>query len=183
MHLVPTLSRTPGFTLLELLVTVSVAAIVLTLGVPGFQGTMSQARMTNAANSLIAHVQLARSEAIKRNMRVTLCPSAGGSVCDSVNPSLWHQGYVVGVINDAGTLTTVLRRVDAQEMRGLSASSGGRTRFVFQRDGSAAGSQGTVKICVPGDPSQIRQVVVSATGRAFVQCNDPGLYTCPGSCP
>jgi type IV fimbrial biogenesis protein FimT len=183
MRHVPIPSRTSGFTLLELLVTVTVAAIVLTFGVPGFKDMMSQAKMTNAANSLIAHIQLARSEAIKRNIRVTLCPSANGSVCDSADPSLWHDGYVVGVIDDAGTLTAVLRRVDAQEMRGITASSGGRRRFVFQRDGSATGTDGTVKICDPRDPTRIRQVVVSPTGRAFVQCNDPGLYACPRSCP
>jgi hypothetical protein len=88
------------------------------------------------------------------------------------------------LLDSAGNLVTpLLRRVDAEEMRGVAVSSGGRRSFVYLGDGSAQGSPGTLKICDPGDPARIRQVVVNQMGRTYVQCNEPSLYTCPATCP
>jgi type IV fimbrial biogenesis protein FimT len=177
-------SSQDGVTLVELLVTVAVVAILLTLGVGGFRTLTANAKMTNAANSLIGHLQFARSEAVKRNAGVKVCPSADGAICLSANPALWQNGYIVAVINDAKEVVyPILRHVDAEEMLGVAISSGGRTSFIYQPDGTAKGTNGTLKICDPTDPKRIRQVVVAPTGRTFVQCNDPSAYTCLDSCP
>jgi len=182
--------RPRGVTLIELLVTLSVAAILLTLGIAGFRSLIANARMTNAANSLIAHLQLARSEAVKRNVRVKLCPSEDGQRCLANLPALWHRGYIVAVVDDAGTLVPpVLRHVDADEMRGVTVSSGSIGGFIYLPDGTAqvvgspSGTNWAVKICDPGDNERIRQVAVNSVGRAYVQCNDPARYTCPATCP
>lgn len=172
----------PGFTLIELLTTVAIAAIVLSFGFAGFSQLAGRTKMTGAANSLIAHLQLARTEAVKLGTRVTVCPSAAGSGCDAASTS-WANGYIVAV-GSGGTVTQVLRRVDADEMRGIAVTkNGSSTRIEFAPDGSAEGYNATLKICNPRDSSLIRQVVVSPMGRSYVKCNDPGAYACAESCP
>ena len=59
-----------GFTLIELMVTVAVLAIVLSLGVPSYRALIINNRLTAQANALVASINLARSEAIKRGVRV-----------------------------------------------------------------------------------------------------------------
>jgi type IV fimbrial biogenesis protein FimT len=163
------------------MVTLSVIAILLTLGVVGFQNLIAHNRITSAANGLIAHLQLARSEAVTRGVPVTVCPSLDGANCANQDPAIWNNGYIVAVTDAAGA-TQVLRRVDAGGMAGLKADSGGRPKFVFKRDGTARGTNGTVKICDPKDTSRVRLVVVHPLGRSYVKCSDPNAYSCP-DCP
>lgn len=63
----------PGFTMVELLVTIAVASIALALAVPSFTQMTVNSRLTTQANDVVAAINLARSEAIKRNMRVSFC--------------------------------------------------------------------------------------------------------------
>lgn len=72
----PTATRQQGFTLIELMITVIVAAVVLAFGVPSFESFIRNGRVTSQTNQLIADIQFARSEAIKRGLPVVLCPSA-----------------------------------------------------------------------------------------------------------
>jgi type IV fimbrial biogenesis protein FimT len=183
-------SRLRGVTLIELLVTLSVIAILLTLGVGAFRTLIANAKMTNAANSLIGHLQFARSEAVKRNLRVEVCPSEDGSTCSPRAPAFWQGGYMVAVVNEQGGLVPpVLRRVDGEAMQGVTVGSGSIRGFIYlpdgtaQPDGMVSGTQWAIKICDPRDAERIRQVAVNAMGRTYVQCNDPALYTCPATCP
>ena len=67
--------RTSGFTLLELMLTLSVVSVIVALAIPNFREFILNSRLTGAANDLLASVQLARSEAIKRQSTVALCAS------------------------------------------------------------------------------------------------------------
>ncbi len=70
-----------GFTLVELMVTVAVLAILLGIAIPSFQGTLDKRRLTGAAEQLYADLQYARSEAIKRNTTVRLSFQSGANWC------------------------------------------------------------------------------------------------------
>jgi type IV fimbrial biogenesis protein FimT len=70
------LTHSGGFTLLELMITVSVAAILLGLGIPAFSDIIRNNRLTAAANDLLHSTQVARSEALKRQVPVVVCASA-----------------------------------------------------------------------------------------------------------
>lgn len=70
-----------GVTLLELLIAIAVAALVAGIAVPGFSGLVQSSRMTGAVNSFAAALNLARSEAIRRGVRVTVCPASTGDAC------------------------------------------------------------------------------------------------------
>ncbi len=87
--------RTRGFTLIELMVTVSVLAIVLSLAAPSFKGMISNSRSTSLASELTAAVNFARAEAVKRVKRVTICPSSNGTSC--LTSSDWAKGWLVFV--------------------------------------------------------------------------------------
>ena len=89
-----------GFTLLELMITVVVAAILLAWGVPSFREFQRNSAMTSAANDLITGLLAARAEAVKRHVPVTLCasanPLANVPVC-SQNGAGTNGGFVVWV--------------------------------------------------------------------------------------
>src|SRR5918995_1551586 len=85
--------RSRGFTLIELLVALTIAAILFAIGVPMFRDASLGGRLSAAANNLLASVQLARSEAIKRNLPVTVCASSAGATC--AGGGGWEQGWIV----------------------------------------------------------------------------------------
>jgi type IV fimbrial biogenesis protein FimT len=86
----PTLSK--GFTLIEMMTVLAVAAILLGIGIPSFRSLIENQRMTAVANDFFAAINLARSEAIKRGARVDMVPAGVGDD--------WAEGWVVFVDAD-----------------------------------------------------------------------------------
>jgi type IV fimbrial biogenesis protein FimT len=82
-----------GFTLMELLIVITLAALVLAIGAPSFTEFRRNNRLTGTANDLLASIQLSRSEAIKRQRNVTLCASLNprdpDATCAESNLSGW----------------------------------------------------------------------------------------------
>jgi type IV fimbrial biogenesis protein FimT len=92
--------RSAGFTMVELLVTIAIAAILATVAVPSFSGLIASQRAKTAASELFASFLTARSDAIMRNANVTVSPLAGG----------WSQGWQIldpanNVLDSHGALT------------------------------------------------------------------------------
>ncbi len=96
-----------GVTLVELMVTIAVAAILLAVAVPGFRNLIVSNRLTATTNAFVAALNLARIEAIKRNARVTLCKTADPNATEPnrAASATWSQGAIVFV--DRGTVGTV----------------------------------------------------------------------------
>ncbi|HEO8482048.1 MULTISPECIES: GspH/FimT family pseudopilin [Stenotrophomonas] len=86
------LRRQNGFTLVELMVTVAVLAILSTIAYPSFQSTIRSNRVATTTNELIASLALARSEAIKNTHGGAVCASTAGKECDG---SSWTDGWMV----------------------------------------------------------------------------------------
>lgn len=100
-----TVNRESGFTLIELLVTLAVLAVVLSLAIPSFKDMIANNRSTGLASELTTAVNFARSEAVKRVKRVTVCPSSNGTSC--LTSSDWAKGWLV-FVDKAGTDSAAL---------------------------------------------------------------------------
>lgn len=93
-----------GFTLIEVLVVLTISAILVAMAVPMFQAMIQSNRISGAANSTLSSMDLARSEAIRRGNNVTICRSATANdatpVCSSsaaggFNGNDWAAGWIV----------------------------------------------------------------------------------------
>ena len=175
-----------GATLLELLTTLAVAAILVSLAVPGFAFVSQTNRLAGATNDLVAALHLTRSEAIKRNGRAVLCASDNGTACRSVS---WDRGWIVfhdannNAVLDADE-PVVLRQ--AAMPAGVSATGNQFvSRYVsYTPTGSAQTvsgfrQAGTFTICSAGNgaPRQAREIVLATTGR--VRTTKLTLASCP----
>jgi type IV fimbrial biogenesis protein FimT len=108
-------SRQRGYNLIELLTAMAVLAILTTVAVPGMRNIMLDNRRVSATNEFVYTMQLARSEAISRNQRVTVCPSVNGRSC--ANRNYWSRGWIM--FNDidlnrvpGGTNETIMKYVE-----------------------------------------------------------------------
>ena len=109
------MNRNAGFTLIELIVTMALAAIILTIGVPSFREALQNNRRATQINEIISTFNIARSEAIKRGVQVTLCKSTNGTSCNttacdaSTGNNCWEQGWITFSDSDGdGTVDAVI---------------------------------------------------------------------------
>jgi type IV fimbrial biogenesis protein FimT len=87
-----------GFTLVELIITIAIAAILITMSIPAFSKLLESNRLTTHIHDFVAHLNYAREAAIFRNQRVTLCKSSDGIFCD--NDLEWEDGWIIFVDSD-----------------------------------------------------------------------------------
>lgn len=157
-----------GFTLVELMITIALMAILAAIAVPAFNELTLGSKLRSQANDLVAGAVLARSEAIKRNSAVRMCVSADGASCIAGG---WEQGWVVfHDADDNGALDageTVLLQHQAAASGFKVTGTVASVRF----PGAGVGATpATLTVCraTPSVGTQERVVSISATGRASV---------------
>jgi type IV fimbrial biogenesis protein FimT len=128
-----------GFTLVEMLMTMAIAAIVMALAVPSFRYVTNSNRIAGEINGLLGDLQLARAEAIKEGRNVTVCVSANGTSC-TISTS-WQSGWIV-FSDPANTGVPAVGSV-VRVQKTFSGSdtfiSNGIVKVTFNREGYAAG--------------------------------------------
>jgi type IV fimbrial biogenesis protein FimT len=156
----------PGLTLVELLVVMSIIGIIMVFGIPSFEALIANNARTATVSGLIGHLQLARSEAVKRATDVTVCASTSAGTCDG-GAAEWGNGYMVVVGTATLGYTDVIRRVGGAGR--ILIDGGGRRTIAYKADGTSPGANLTLVVCDSGGVAQSRAVVVSNVGRPTVR--------------
>jgi type IV fimbrial biogenesis protein FimT len=167
-----------GFTLIEVLIIVAVSMIVVTVAAPGFAEVIRSNRLTSGANTFIGGLNLARSEAIKRNQRVTLRKT-------STN---WENGWEIftdapnaggsyGIKDGADeTLKVYAALADGYTLRG---NNNFKNYISFEETGES-NTMGSFALCDNSDnnnvpePNTSRLIIVNAIGRVRVGIDSNG---------
>lgn len=194
-------AKQSGFTLIELMFVVMLAALLLGLGIPSFRDFIRNGRITTAANDMVADYNLARSEAVKRRVAVTLCQSDDGATCVEPDDAAAFAGWIVFVDADEGG------DVDAGEvvLRARTISDtidvGVDGKFTTFRpsgfpdpepgpDDDAADALTQVVMCddrgneiSTGGVSAARGLSISATGRTTISRDKEFIEDQLGGCP
>lgn len=157
--------RQTGLTVIELMITVAIAAVILTTAIPAMGRFVQEQRVTATTNHLVSNLQYARHEAVFRNIYVAACPSSDGLSCTGGNR--WDQGWIVYV--DANRSQQPehpedILRVVGEDDR-MIMHSAGRHRVRFQGHGGAYGTNLTIRVCDPDEQASPRAVIVSNPGR------------------
>lgn len=153
----------PGFTLLELMVTLAVLGIIAAIAFPSMSTLINNNRLAAATSELAAGLQLARSEAIRRNARIEVCSTSDGETCASDDD--WAHWVVLGADRETNEII-VLR--DFQTPNGVDLV-GPSTSIVFRPSGLLERESALV-VCAPkAHPEENRrEVTVMVSGRVAV---------------
>ena len=167
-----------GFTLVELLVTMALVAILLAVGIPSYQSITTSNRMAGEMNALIGDLQVARSEAVKQGLTVTICPSnstAAPYACS--NSSNWSGGWVIFVGVSSATSSNPLRLQPS--LGGTDVLQSNSTTAVqavsFNRNGFSTNTGSITLNDANSTVDRRRCAVIAAAGRISLQSGS----TCP----
>ena len=128
------MNRQSGFTLVEMIMTMAVGAILLTFAIPSFRYITNSNRIAAEINGLLGDLQFARSEAIKEGVSVSVCVSSSGTACTGTNN--WQNGWIV--ISSANA-TGVLRVQAPFSSADTFVATNAVSSVTFNRDGYANG--------------------------------------------
>ena len=162
--LTPPVKAQRGFTLVELMVVVTIVSVVLLLAVPGFSELTLSTRLRGYANEMVSSINMARSEAINRNGRWKVCISTNGTDCAGSGD--WEQGWIVTDPNENVVISSHSQLPDGFKF----IADDGSDELVFSPTGlrfPAGGGITELVVCqlTPEVGSHERVVEVSATGR------------------
>lgn len=143
----PSFGAWGGFTVIELMIVLAIAAILSTVVVPSFLETARSVRASSASDDLSLAASLARSEAMVRNAEVRVCASNDTKNC---NTNDWTQGWIVKTGSGGGGGEVLRRWRDPAENLDIDNGSGSdpAATLTFDADGSLDGGQETLVLSI-----------------------------------
>jgi type IV fimbrial biogenesis protein FimT len=169
-----------GFSLYELLMTLALAALLVSIGLPSFSSLLARSRQAAEINALFHAFHLARKQSIMRRQVVSLCPSRDGKSCLAGKD--WSPGWIMFENSDRDSPPRVdpgeviVRAHDvADSVRIMANREGFTLRATFKR-----ATNGTFIICDTQNRVAARGLIVSYTGRPRVAFARPDgrAYSC-----
>jgi len=157
-----------GFTLIELMITIVIVVVLLSLAGPAFIETIRNNRIQVSADNLFTSLIVARSEALKRNQPVVICKSTNGTAC--VTSGEWEQGWLTFADEDADNTLDggePIIKVNGALSNGLTLRTGSNftNRVVYRQDGTSSQVDTFVLCDTEANLEAAREVVVSSVGR------------------
>ncbi|MDX7897586.1 GspH/FimT family pseudopilin [Aeromonas media] len=153
-----------GFTLLELMIAVSLGVILLGIGAPAMSSLLSENSLRFESRTLLKYLRFARSQAIDNQQSVTACLANASDNCVTANPTQ----LLVFVDNDAPA-DNILNNSDqflarTSAFAGTLTISNNRISTTFSPDGTSLGSNATISLCSSGN-AQVN-LVIAQSGRS-----------------
>ncbi len=165
------INKINGYSLIELLIVVSIVGLLVALSAPSFQDTIESTNTNSQIKVMLTTLNLARSEAIKRGQDVTLCASDDGTDCDI---NAWSEGWIVFVDNN-GDANGAGGSVDGgDEIIRVYDSLGAASTLTFTSNlfsynslgFSVNGGTETFLLCPSsGNSANARSIVIGPSGR------------------
>ena len=154
-----------AFTLMELMITLAILAITMTIAVPGMNEFVKNERLTSYTNTLLTDLLLARSKAVERNQPVILCVSTNQTACTA---GAFSDGWIVMVDtnNDgAGTVADEAIKVQQAITGDIRYNSTLGTAILFDSRGFKPGAIGRISVCDDRGNDRANVLSISRTGR------------------
>lgn len=164
-----------GFTLVEVMITVSILGVLMAIALPSFNELIKNNRRTVVVNELVSSLMLARAEAAKRGQAVSLCANTKAAPTTCVAGTDWDDGFLVFLDSNGNGAQDVGEAMLKQftnaypDIKVLS-----KPGPIVMKPFNQISSSGDVEICDSRGPTKARAIILSANGRARVSEKDSG---------
>ncbi|WP_084488004.1 MULTISPECIES: GspH/FimT family pseudopilin [Cobetia] len=167
-----------GFTLIELMVTIAVLAIISTIAVPAWQGFIARQEVASTTETLTSALNYARSTAVTRGLQVSVCPlSNDGSRCEATTE--WNNGWAVVLGSPADALSSFSsNKVEVLREHASGALVQSGTNSISFDDQGAASNTTRLLICGTATSAAHRQLELSVIGRLAPEAYGNGGMSC-----
>jgi type IV fimbrial biogenesis protein FimT len=182
-----------GFSLIELIVTLSVVSILAFVAVPSIKNILKDHRLSGYTNDLVADLNSARSEAVKRAAPVTICktlnPQNSSPACNTTDADSWTTGRIAfvdadsdGVVDSGEQVLRIRQGLDDQNstIKGNGSATGTANRITFKADGTSTLTAETeIALCDDRGTTQKRAIAINLGGRVRSLQKGTSSITCP----
>ena len=166
-----------GFTIIEFIAVLAIAAIFLIAAVPGYQALIQNSKVVTVTNKLSASLNLARMEAVKRGVRVSVCPAGNNAFTACGDSSQWGAGWIVFTDADSNNAIDSVNDLVkiTEEAPGGTAISSSSSIISFDGSGFVSSGASTLTLRASGCTGNNARILnVSSSGRlsiATASCN------------